>query len=384
MAWSGIFKDAATSGKREITVKMETLSPSDAEAIQSWSDLTLFKVRGLNRLQLSGFSGMTGMHSQLGQLTYLQQLILTHSGLESLPEELGELTKLRMLDVSHSRLSLLPHGLYNLAGLQTMQLGHNQLTDDSFPPLDSDREVFPCLQHFNVVSNQLTQLPPFVYHCSALAEILASDNVITDLSESVCQLTALKQLDLKRNQLTSLPPELGRCARLRFLEYEGNPLKDKRLVKVLDQFGAHRPKMVLDYLTSKLPGKGGGGKGKKGGKGKGKDSQATKHQEEQEKSEDDDVDVEFSSSKHVIRVVRPAQYVEVLASQAARSVRPYMVCAVVRQLDMSRDDALRSFLTLQVRPLAHGDYSPGNAQQLNPLSVFMLLHISIVDRFSNA
>ena len=58
--------------------------------------------------------------------------------------------------------------------------------------------------------------------------------------------------------------------------------------------------------------------------------------------------MEFSSSKLVIKVTRPAEYVEVLASQNARAVRPYLVCAVVRQLNLGDDDAVRSFLTLQV------------------------------------
>ena len=349
MAWDGIFKEAAKVGKREITVKMDALSSSDAEAIQSWSDVTLFKVRGLNRLLLSGFSGMREMSDQLAQLNNLQQLILTYNGLESLPEELGVLTKLKMLDVSHNRLSRLPSSLYNLTDVQTMQLGDNQLTVNSFPPADLDKEMFPNLQHINLVNNQLTELPSFVYHCAVLAEIVASDNEITCLSESVCQLTALKQLDLKRNKLTVLPGELGRCARLRVLGFEDNPLQDKRLLKVLDQFGAHRPKMVLDYLTAKLSGGGkSGGKGKKG-KGKGKDSQGSKQQpKEVDKDEEEDDVVEFSSSKLVIKVTRPAQYVEVLASQNARAVRPYLVCAVVRQLNLGDDDALRSFLTLQV------------------------------------
>ena len=346
MAWEGLFKDAAVAGKRELTVKKEALSDRDVESIQSWSDLTLFKVRGLNRLQLSGFHGMKEINSQLAQLNYLQQLILTENGLETLPEELGQLTKLRMLDASHNRLSLLPRGLYILPGLQTLQLGHNQLTIESFPPWEGE-EVFPCLQHINMVDNQLTELPAFVYHCSSLAELIASDNKIVLLSESVGGLTALKQLDLKRNQLTSLPPELSRCARLRGLGFEENPLQDKRLMKVLDQFGAHRPKMVLDYLSAKQPRGAGGGKGKKSGKGKGKDHNS-QQQQQQPEEEEETGDIEFSSSKLVIRVVRPAQYVEVQASPSARSVRPYLVCAVVRQLDLAGEDALRTFLTLQV------------------------------------
>lgn len=348
MAWEGLFKEAATTGKRELTVKKEDLSDRDADAIQSWSDLTLFKVRGLNRLQLSGFLGLKEINSQLAQLSYLQQLILTDNGLETLPEELGQLTKLRMLDASNNRLALIPRGLYLLPALQTLQLGHNQLTTASFPPWEGG-EVFPSLQHINMVDNQLTELPAFVYHCSSLAELVASDNKIALLSESVGALAALKQLDLKRNQLTSLPSELGRCTRLRGLGFEENPLQDKRLVKVLDQFGAHRPKMVLDYLSAKQPR--GGGKGKKSGKGKGRDSRAQQQQQEGEEEEDSN-DIEFSSAKLVIRVVRPAEYVEVLASPSARSVRPYLVCAVVRQLDLAREDALRTFLTLQVSSLS--------------------------------
>lgn len=347
MAWDGIFKLAATEGKRELNLKKESLLEEDAYAIEHWTDLTLFKVRGLNHLQLSGFSVMRELHPQLAQLNYLLELIVVHNGLETLPDELGQLSRLRLLDASHNKLSRLPSSLYQLSTLHILLLGHNRLTGESFPASPNSTNTFPVLQHASLVDNQLEVIPGFVYWCASLTELVASGNRLSSLLPDVEKLISLKQLYLENNFLTALPPQLGCCSKLRMMNFENNPLSDKRLMKIISQHGATKPKAVLDYLSAKIPGKKSEGKKKKG-KQKQQQHQLTRLDSDEEEDDEDDV-VEFSLAKPAIRIVRPDRYLEVYASDSARRVRPYLVCAVARDLQLDSEETMTKFIGIQVR-----------------------------------
>ena len=344
MAWDGIFKLAATEGKRELNLRKESLSEEDAHAIEQWSDLTLFKVRGLNHLQLTGFSLMKELHPRLAQLNYLLELIVTHNGLETLPEELGQLSRLRLLDASHNELSQLPSSLYQLSTLHILLLGYNCLTNDSFPVSPSSTGVFPTLQRASLVSNQLEAVPEFIYHCSSLSELEVSNNKLGTLSSDIEKLTSLKQLHLDNNLLRELPPQLGCCSKLKAMKFDNNPFSDKRLVKIIVQHGATKPKAVLDYLAAKLPGKKAEGKKKKG---KQKHAHHPRPDSDEQEEDDDDV-VEFSMAKPMIQIVRPDRYLEVQVTESARRVRPYLVCAVARDLRLDSEEAFSKFIGIQV------------------------------------
>ena len=343
MAWNGIFKEAATTGKRELTVKKQAFSDEDAASIETWKDETLFKVRGLNHLRLMGFSSMTSFSPQISQLNSLLELILTNNGLESLPEEIGSLSRLRLLDASHNQLKLLPRSFYSLSSLQKLLLAHNQLCKDSFPPQSaagSDSPPFPSLQYIDMSHNEMEELPEFVYQSVSVLELLSPHNKIQFLSSDVSNLTNLKTLDLTHNSIIFLPAELSQCAKLRFISFDDNQIQDRRLVKILNQFGETKPKAVLDYLASCKTGKGGGGGGG-GGKGKKKKGGASV----------EDTPSEIVHARYIIKIVRPEQYVMIKSMNAARQVRPYLVCAVIRNLALDEDGALRAFITLQVLAL---------------------------------
>lgn len=342
---AGIFSAAAAANKRELVIKKEISSP-ESTAVQSGDYADLFTVTTLNHLQVTGFSDLTSIPSGVGQLDGLFQLILTRNGLTSLPCEISGLNKLKHLDASQNKISSLPGTLYDLSSLHTLILSHNALTDESFqgPAEGQDLSaVFPNLHHVDLIGNGLTKLPQFVYDTHPIQELIASDNSITALEHGIGSLPGLKQIDLKRNKLTSLPHELAACTKLRVMSFEDNPISDRRLLKLVAQHGASKPKAVLDYLASHAP-KGSatkGGKGKSGAKGAGG----------YVAEEEDDNGVVFAEKKLQIQVVRPSQYVEVRASAAARSVRPYLVCAVVRGVDLTEEVAYREFITLQVRGL---------------------------------
>lgn len=310
--------------------------------MESGRDGSLYSVTTLNHLQLSGFSGLTSLGPRVGQLGDLLQLILAGNALTLLPPEIGQLSKLKLLDVSHNQLTALPGSLYSLPALQTLLLASNRLTDASFPALP-EAGLLPSLHHVDLTNNRLTVLPPFVYGCHDLLELRASDNSISVLEAGVGSLVGLRQLQLQRNKLTILPNELVNCSKLKSAALEDNPLGDRRLMKLIAQHGAHKPKAVLDYIASRAPVK----KARAGEKKHAKKKAASVAPPTQD--EGSDSDVEFAESRPVIQVVRPDHHVEVRASAEARRVRPYLVCAVVRGLDLTGEDAFKQFIALQVR-----------------------------------
>ena len=338
-----VFSFAVAAGKRELVVKRESLPASQAAAIESGEDDSIYRVETLNHLELSGFTALV-LHPKISGLGAMLQLILPHNGLRTLPAEIGSLDKLKLLDVSDNQITELPPSLYSLHSLQTLLLGYNALTDASFPDLTGDTPL-PHLQHINLVHNQLTQLPTVVYAAHSIMELVASDNSITSLQSDIGKLVGLKQLELKRNKITVLPYELTACSKLRSVCLEENPLVDRRLLKLVVQQGTTKPRVVLEYITSHAP-KPVKTTGKKG-KRKKCLSQSTPQEEKEEEDSDQDV-VEFSDVKPVVKVVRPSEYVEVRVTADARRVRPYLVCAVLRGVDLGRGEAFREFIALQV------------------------------------
>lgn len=352
---SEVFSALAAAGKRELVIKKGSGS-AEAASIESGDYEALFGVSTLNHLQLSGFPEINQLSSEVSQLGSLLQLILTHNALSTLPSEIGSLDKLKLLDASNNKLSDIPASLYSLKSLHTLILSHNCLTDVSFPAVSGKDDVFPSLHHLDVVENQLTSLPPFVYRTHSLQELVASDNLIGSLESTVGSLASLKQMDMRRNKLTSIPFELTICTKLKTLRLEENPVSDRRLLKLISQHGSGKPKAVLDYIAShtsksaaadgRTEEKGGGKKGKKKKKdAKTEDAVRSKTDEQEDGS---DLEIEFSSCKPQLQIVRPTNFVEVAVMPEARKVRPYVVCAVVRRVDLASEINFAKFISLQV------------------------------------
>jgi len=343
---SKVFLSAASSGKRELVIKKGSSTP-EAEAVESGDYSTLFSVSTLNHLQLTGFQSITSLPGDIGRLEALLQLTLTYNSLVTVPMEISSLTKLKHLDVSYNKITSLPPSLYTLQSLQILIVSNNELTDESFPPVSSassnTTDILPCLHRIDLLGNKLTSLPEVVYASLPLLDLVASDNAISRLEHEVGGLVGLKTIDLKRNQLKELPYELSLCVKLRSIGFEDNPISDRRLLKLVTQHGASKPKAILDYIASHAPKPVATAKPKRGAAFLGKTLSMG--------DEESDDEVAFSSRgrSKFIQVVRPEEHVIVRASSIARGVRPYLVCAVVRGIDLSNDVYYREFINLQVR-----------------------------------
>ena len=354
---SVVFTSLASAGKRELVIKKGSGS-AEAACVESGDYDALFAITTLNHLQVSGFPQLKILSSKIGHLDSLLQLILTRNELSTLPDEIGGLAKLKLLDVSNNKIARLPASIYDLKSLHTLTLGHNALTDASFPKPVADAEnVFPNLHHVDIVENQLTLLPEFVYQARSLQELLASDNTIAAIEPAIGSLVSLKQLDMRRNKLNGVPFELTVCAKLKTLRLEENPISDRRLMKLIAQHGAGKPKAVLDYIASHTTKtaatseeKGGGKKGKKKKKEAREDGGGggVKSKPGGDGGDDSDLEIEFSDSKPWLQIVRPTNFVEVVVTPEARKVRPYVVCAIVRRVDLASGSNFAKFIALQV------------------------------------
>ena len=81
------------------------------------------------------------------------------------------------------------------------------------------------LQSLNLSRNQLTALPDWLGQLKQLQSLNLSGNQLTALPEWLGQLTQLQTLNLYYNQLTMLPESLGRLKHLRSLWLTGNRLR---------------------------------------------------------------------------------------------------------------------------------------------------------------
>ena len=341
-----MFSTAVVEGKKELVIKKDALQKKEAAAIETGRDDSLYRVTSLNHLRLSGFAGLHSISSKIGQISGLQQLILAENGLQSLPEEIASLGQLKMLDASRNQLHSLPRAVYGLSSLQSLLLGHNCLEDASFPVVQ-DKVFLPNLHHVDVSYNQLTLLPVMCYKLTDLLEIGAMDNAITVLDPDIGKLKSLKLLQLNSNKLTVLPSELANCMKLKTIDFEGNPLSDRRLLKLIVQHGSKKPRSVLEYIASRAPKSSDQEPKSKGGKkkSKAKDAEPKRLPSDSE----NDSEVEFSvTAKPIVTVSKPSPLVEVCATTLARKVRPYIVCAIVRGLDLTTANSFQDFITLQV------------------------------------
>uniref|UniRef100_A0A5F4WLU5 Leucine-rich repeat-containing protein 47 n=1 Tax=Callithrix jacchus TaxID=9483 RepID=A0A5F4WLU5_CALJA len=318
----------------------------------------LFTLPLLHYLEVSGCGSLRAPGPGLAQgLPQLHSLVLRRNALgPGLSPELGPLPALRVLDLSGNALEALPpgHGLGpaeppGLPQLQSLNLSGNRLRE---LPADLAR-CAPRLQSLNLTGNCLDSFPAELFRPGALpllSELAAADNCLRELSPDIAHLASLKTLDLSNNQLSEIPAELADCPKLKEINFRGNKLRDKRLEKMVS---GCQTRSILEYL--RVGGRG-CGKGKGRAEGSEKEESRRKRRERKQRreggdGEDQDVGDTGRLLLRVLHISENPTPLTVRVSPEVRDVRPYIVGAVVRGMDLQPGNALKRFLTLQIIPL---------------------------------
>lgn len=154
-------------------------------------------------------------------------------------------------------------------------------------------------------------------------------------------------LDLSNNQLSEVPAELADCPKLKEVNFRGNKLTDRRLEKMVH---GCQTKSILEYLRS--GGRGGGrGKGKAEGPEKEEARRRRRERRRRESGEGEEEEVDHAG-RLLLRVLHVSENpapLTVQVSPTVRDVRPFIVGAVVRGMDLKPGNALRRFLTSQTK-----------------------------------
>lgn len=191
--WPEVEK-AATEKRRELVLQ----GPAVDKRISSNEglDSSIYSLTLLNYLEVSQCPSLTEIHEDIRHLTNLQSLILCRNKLASIPNVIGNLKSLKVLDLSVNNLTVLPEGVTQLRELNTLNVSCNSL------------EVLPeglsqCtkLSSINISKNRVTGFPADFYSekLDLLSTVVASDNLIEELSGEIHKLAALKVNSIYKN-----------------------------------------------------------------------------------------------------------------------------------------------------------------------------------------
>ncbi|KAG7472792.1 hypothetical protein MATL_G00112720 [Megalops atlanticus] len=340
--WAEIER-AASEKRRELVLQ----GPNIDKKIQTGGlNPSIYSLTLLNYLEISQCPSLLEIHEEIQNLTHLQSLILCRNKLSTIPKSVGSLKSLKVLDVSVNELKALPDELSQLSELNTLNVSCNKITG-----LPNGLSKCTKLSTINISKNEISRLPEDLYSADLelLSTVIASENAIEELSGDISNLPALKNLDLSNNKLSDIPFDLADCSKLKEINFKGNKLKDKRLEKMVN---GCQTKSILDYLRAGGRGKGKGkqqnGSEKEEG-GKEKDKKKRTDRRQKNKKEEDEVE---EVNRMVVKVLHvsdnPTAFTVKVAPQV-KDVRPYIVCCIVKGMNLKPGNALKRFLAAQIK-----------------------------------
>ena len=153
-------------------------------------------------------------------------LDLSRNQLTVLPDLFGKLSNLQTLNLEQNKLETLPD-MSALESLISLKFSSNQVNE--FPSTLCDRI------RKKEYESQSSPIPIYGGGAVHLSTLHARHNKIESIPTTICRLVSLKSLDLSDNQITKIPGELSDCSKLKDLNLKENPLKDRRLYKLIDQ-----------------------------------------------------------------------------------------------------------------------------------------------------
>uniref|UniRef100_A0A182T817 B3/B4 tRNA-binding domain-containing protein n=1 Tax=Anopheles maculatus TaxID=74869 RepID=A0A182T817_9DIPT len=179
-----------------------------------------------------------------------------------------------------------------------------------------------------------------IYQLSALNLLDVSDTALEKISPRIDALNHLQSLLLYRNKIAQLPATIGQLGELKVLDLsgnrltkinlKGNPLKDKRLLKLVDQC---RSKQVLDYVE-----KNGYVPPKTAPKQEADENQSNGTQESSTSVPEEDIQLKIVVHKATENTPK------VTFTQEARANRPHILLCIVRNFPLTN---MKKFLQLQ-------------------------------------
>ncbi|KIV93785.1 hypothetical protein PV10_04973 [Exophiala mesophila] len=163
----------------------------------------------------------------LANLRSLKSLNCARNMIKTLPWEVLATLPVTTLNASKNRLSgtLFQMNL-KLENLRNLDVSYNALEEVSKSGLE-----LPNMQYLNLSGNRFGRLP-CLGKCSQLLTLLASENQIAEIPKGFQDLASLKSADFGQNNIKNVDLEIAGMETLTNLILVGNPLREKRYLKM--------------------------------------------------------------------------------------------------------------------------------------------------------
>ncbi|QIR16113.1 leucine-rich repeat-containing protein kinase family protein [Shewanella aestuarii] len=173
------------------------------------------ELKGVNHLQIA--ENLTVFPRSIFTLAdTLEVLDLSNNQLSSLPDDFDQLTQLKILFLSQNQFRSLPTVLGRCPKLEMIGFKANQLSE--LAPNALPKQT----RWLILTDNQLTQLPDSMGDLTQLKKLALAGNKLTCLPSSMANCRELELLRLSANQLTALPDWLVTLPKLAWLAFAGN------------------------------------------------------------------------------------------------------------------------------------------------------------------
>ena len=193
----------------------------------------------LKSLDLSN-NKFTSIPLELGQLTQLRLLNVSHNNISALTEEqivrvFHQLHRLEHLDLNHNRIQVLPAFFFGqpesppLQSLKLLYLAHNNI--QAVPETISNLKELVVL---DLSHNALTSVPGealAVLHAT-LEELKLEYNTISQVPEALASLEKLTLLYMDHNKIQGFPGAIFKRTRVKTVSLEDNPITLRQLMEI--------------------------------------------------------------------------------------------------------------------------------------------------------
>jgi Leucine-rich repeat (LRR) protein len=181
----------------------------DSNDVASTIDLRIFP-----NIEELYFINWGGDYSLLAQVNILKSLIIYHSSDVS-SIDFSVYKNLEKLEISNMRLTAFPKGVTDLKKLKVLNVGEHNISLD--------------------------------FYCNGPV-YFKTQNKITEIPESISNLTALEELDISYNPISAFPSSFAKLTKLNYLHIDGTSLTELPACITNPKNGT---KFILVYLKGK-------------------------------------------------------------------------------------------------------------------------------------
>ena len=132
-------------------------------------------------------------------------------------------------------------------GLENQVLNLLHRIDNGYKPTDEEKSVLGSCPVLDLRGTNITELPDSIGQLSALKWLYLSDTIITELPDSIGQLSALEELYLSFTKITELPDSIGQLGALEELD-----LSFTKITELPDSIGSLSKLQKFDLSDLKL------------------------------------------------------------------------------------------------------------------------------------